>query len=203
MDSPQEQAAAAAAPSNTPSITPSITLRPRRVLRLAWIGSVLVVALFVAIAIVLRNTDTGVYFRFADQVSMVLLGLLIAGGLLLLARPRVRADAEGIEVRNILQTRRFTWGEIVGIAFPDGASWARLDLPDDEYLPVLAVQAVDRMYAVEGIRELRALRTAAHTRLAAARKAEEAEKAAGDAAHEDTTATGETPDTGAGPGTRD
>lgn len=196
VDTPQEQAASTGAQD----VAAAVTLRPRRVLRLAWIGAVLVVALFVAIAIVLRNTDTGVYFRFADQVSMVLLGLLIAGGLLLLARPRVRADAEGIEVRNILQTRRFTWGEIVGIAFPDGASWARLDLPDDEYLPVLAVQAVDRMYAVEGIRELRALRTAAHARLAAAKKAtaETAARADGDPARNDSTATGETP----GPGTR-
>ncbi|MGD9985350.1 PH domain-containing protein [Pseudonocardia sp.] len=175
LSTPQERAAddtGSAGPT-----TPAVTLRPRRVVRLSWIGSVVVVALFVAIAIVLRNTDTGVYFRFADQVSMVLLGLLIAAGLLLLARPRVRADADGIEVRNILQTRRFAWGEIVGIAFPDGASWARLDLPDDEYLPVLAVQAVDRMYAVDGIRELRALRTAAHARLAAARR-EAAEQAA-------------------------
>ncbi|WP_307724804.1 PH domain-containing protein [Pseudonocardia sulfidoxydans] len=178
MGTPEEDTVSAVARQSTPSIT----LRPRRVLRLAWIGSVLVVALFVAIAIVLRNTDTGVYFRFADQVSMVLLGLLIAAGLLLLARPRVRADAEGIEVRNILQTRRFGWGEIVGIAFPDGASWARLDLPDDEYLPVLAVQAVDRMYAVEGIRELRALRNAAHARLAAARQEAAPDEAVSDEA---------------------
>ncbi|GAY12466.1 PH domain-containing protein [Pseudonocardia sp. N23] len=160
MGASQERTAAAGGPTDAGKV---LTLRPRRVLRLAWAGSVLVVALFVAIAIVLRNTDTGVYFRFADQVSMVLLGLLIAAGLLLLARPRVRADAEGVQVRNILQTRYFPWGEVMAVAFPDGASWARLDLPDDEYLPVLAVQAVDRTYAVDGIRALRALRAAAHT----------------------------------------
>ena len=49
---------------------------------------------------VLRTADTGVYFRIADQVAMVMIGALIAGGVLLLARPRVRADADGIEVRN-------------------------------------------------------------------------------------------------------
>jgi len=43
------------------------------------------------------------------------------------------------------------------VAFPDGASWARLDLPDDEYLPVLAIQAVDGQRAVEGITQVRAL----------------------------------------------
>ena len=59
--------------------------------------------LFVVIAALLRTADTGVYFRLADQVAMVLLGLFIAGGVLLLARPRVRADAAGIEVRNVVR----------------------------------------------------------------------------------------------------
>jgi hypothetical protein len=115
----------------------------------------------VVIATLLRTADTGVYFRLADQVSMVVLGLFFAGGFLLLARPRVRADANGIEVRNIVQTRTYTWDQILRIAFPDSASWARLDLPDDEYLPVLAIQAVDRHRAVTAITRLRALHAAA------------------------------------------
>ena len=80
---------------------------------------------------------------------MVLIGLFIAGGVLLLARPRVRADAGGIEVRNILVTRTLPWEVVRAVAFPDGASWARLDLPDDEYLAVLAIQAVDGPRAVD------------------------------------------------------
>ncbi|HZG92550.1 MAG TPA: PH domain-containing protein [Pseudonocardia sp.] len=120
------------------------------------------VVVFTVIAVVLRNSPTGVYFRLADQVAMVLMGLLLAGGLLLLARPRVRADAEGIEVRNFGTARRLPWELVVRVAFPDGASWARLDLPDDEYLPVIALQAVDRGYAVRGITRLRELHAAAH-----------------------------------------
>jgi hypothetical protein len=73
----------------------------------------------------------------------------------------VRADAEGIEVRNILVTRRYAWDDVERVAFPDGASWARLDLPDDEYLAVLAIQAVDGAYAVDRIRRVRALFAAA------------------------------------------
>jgi hypothetical protein len=142
-------------------LTTPVVLRPRRVLVLAWVGSVVIVGLFVAIALVLRNSDTGVFFRLADQVALVVLGLLIAGGLLLLARPRVRADADGIEVRNILVKRRFRWTDVVRVAFPDGASWARLDLPDYEYLAVQAVQAVDGQRAVEAMRRLRALHAAA------------------------------------------
>ena len=134
-----------------------VVVRPRKMLIAACTGAVVTVALFVVIAVVLPTTETGVYFRFADQVALVLLGLFIAGGLLLLARPRVRADAEGIEVRNILVTRRLPWALVLRIAFPDGASWARFDLPDDEYLAVLAIQAVDGQHAVDALTKLRAL----------------------------------------------
>ena len=122
--------------------------------------AVAVVAAFTVVASVLRTTDTGVFFRFADQVAMVLLGVLLAGGILLLARPRVRADADGVEVRNIGWPRYLPWELVRAVSFPDGASWARLDLPDYEYVPVLAVQAVDGMRAVEAIRGLRALHAA-------------------------------------------
>lgn len=145
----------------TVTTTPPVTVRPRKVLVAAWVGAVVTVAFFTVIALVLRNSPTGVFFRLADQVAMVLLGLFVAGGLLLLARPRVRADAAGIEVRNILVTRYVPWDQVLRVAFPDGASWARLDLPDDEYLPVLAIQAVDRGRAVEAIRRVRALHDAA------------------------------------------
>ena len=79
----------------------------------------------------------------------------------LLARPRVRADAEGVEVRNIGLARRLPWDQVVRVAFPDGASWARLDLPDYEYLPVMAVQSADGQRAVDAMRRLRALHAAA------------------------------------------
>jgi Bacterial PH domain len=111
---------------------------------------------------VLRTTDTGVVFRVADQVAMVLLGVLLAGGVLLLARPRVRADADGIEIRNTGWPRYLPWELVRAVSFPDGASWARLDLPDHEYVAVLAVQAVDGAHAVEAIRGLRARHAAAH-----------------------------------------
>jgi hypothetical protein len=141
----------------------TVVLRPRRLFVVSWIGAVAIVGLFTAIALVLRNTDTGVFFRTADQVALILIGVFIAGGILLVARPRVRADAAGIEVRNILVTRHLPWDQVERVAFPDGAPWARLDLPDYEYLPVMALQAVDGQRAVDGIRRLRALHSAART----------------------------------------
>ena len=139
----------------------TVVLRPRRTAWVAWIGATAVFAVFVAIAIVLRTSETGVYFRLADQIGMVVIGALLAGGVLLLARPRVRADPDGIEVRNVLVTRRLPWDVVERVAFPDGASWARLELIGDDYLPVLAIQAADGQRAVDGIRRVRALHAAA------------------------------------------
>jgi hypothetical protein len=149
---------------NASVTTETIVARPRKVLIAAWVGAVAIVGLFAVIAVVLTNVYTGVYFRVADQVALVLIGLFIAGGLLLVARPRVRADAEGIEVRNIASTRWLAWTDVERVAFPDGASWARLDLPDDEYLHVMAIQAVDGERSVAVMRELRALHAAARAR---------------------------------------
>ena len=142
----------------------TVVVRPRKTMIVAWVCAVVVFALFVVVAVVLRTADTGVFFRLADQIAMAAIGALIAGGVLLLARPRVRADAEGIEVRNIASTRWLAWSDVERVAFPDGASWARLDLADDEYLHVMAVQAVDGERSVAVMRELRALHAAARAR---------------------------------------
>jgi hypothetical protein len=143
--------------------TETVVVRPFKLLLISWIGAVAIVVVFSVIAVLLPQSTTGVNFRTVDQVALVVLGLFIAGGILLVARPRVRADAEGIEVRNILVTRRHPWSEVVRIAFPDGAPWARLDLPDDEYLSVMAIQATDGTRAVDAIRKVRALHTAARS----------------------------------------
>lgn len=123
--------------------------------------AVVLLGVFVVVAVLLRNGDTGVRFQRSDQAAMVGIGILLAAGVMLFAIARVRADAEGIEVRNVLITRRFAWSEVLSVSFPDGASWARLELPDDEYHAVMAVQAVDRDRAVEAVRALRKLHRAA------------------------------------------
>jgi len=76
---------------------------------------------------------------------------------LLLARPRLRAGAQGIGVRNVLGERMFPWPLVREVSFPDGASFARVELPDDEYVTVMAIQASDGARAVEAIRALREL----------------------------------------------
>lgn len=130
---------------------------------LASIGAVVFVAVFTVVAILLRNTPTGAYFYLSDQIAMIGIGVLLGCGALLFARPRVRADGDGVEVRNMLGSRRYAWAEVESVSFPDGSAWARLELPDDEYVPILAVQAIDGDHAVTAMRELRRLRREAAT----------------------------------------
>ncbi len=136
----------------------SFQARPKKVRVLASIGAVVFVAVFTVVAILLRNTPTGVYFYLSDQIAMVGIGVLLGCGALMFARPRVRADLDGVEVRNMLGSRRYDWSDVEQVSFPDGSAWARLELPDDEYVPVLAVQAIDGDRAVVAMRELRRLR---------------------------------------------
>jgi hypothetical protein len=138
-----------------------VTFRPRKVRILAVPIAVVLIALFVVIAVLLRNTPTGVYFELSDQIAMAMVGVLLACCVLLLTRPRVRANSEGIEVRNILGNTWYPWTVVRGVSFPDGAAWARLELPSDEYMSVMAVQSTDGDRAVAAIRTLRAFYKAA------------------------------------------
>ncbi|GAA4005229.1 PH domain-containing protein [Allokutzneria multivorans] len=134
-----------------------LVIRPRKVRRVAPVLAVALVAVFVVVGLLLGNTPTGAYFRVADQIAMAGIGVALAGAALLFTRPRVRADAEGIEVRNIVVTHRFPWALVREVNFPDGSAWARLELPDDEYVPVMAIQSTDSRHAVDAMRELRAM----------------------------------------------
>lgn len=134
-----------------------LQVRPRRAVCVAVAAAVILIGLFTANAVVLPQTTEGVYLRPSGQVGMGLIGVLLAGGALLFARPRLRADEHGVAVRNLLVTRVLPWELVLDVSFPDGAAWARLELPDDEYVPVMAVQAADRGHAVRAVRSLRAL----------------------------------------------
>lgn len=135
----------------------TLRVRPRRIRRVAGVTAVVLVAVFSTVAVLLRDTPTGVYFRLPDQIAMIGIGLLLAGAVLLLTRPRLIADGHGVEVRNVFGATRVEWPVIREVSFPDGVPWARLELPDDEYIPVMAIQASDGVYAAESITELRRL----------------------------------------------
>jgi hypothetical protein len=109
----------------------------------------------IVVGLLLKMKSTGVFFQTADQVAMAVLGLVLAGLVLLFTRPRLLVGPTGLSVRNLLGDKHIPWADIVGVSFPAGSRWARIDLPDDEYVPVLAIQAVDRDRAVDAMDTVR------------------------------------------------
>ena len=137
-----------------------VRARPVRLGRVAVVIAVVVVAMFTVIALLLGNTASeGVEFGVGDQVAMIVLGLIVAAGVLLIARPAVSADVDGLRVRNIWTTKDVPWEVVRQVSFPDGSPWAMLELADDERLAILAVQASDGPRAVAAVRGLRTLQS--------------------------------------------
>lgn len=142
-----------------------VRIRPRRLRVVAWCAAavVMVAAVLLAVALPRGTAAAPMTFGTADRVALVGLGLLGAGALLWLTRPRVEADRDGVRVRNLLGEVSLPWGVVRAVRFDPGASWATLELHDDDVVGVLAVQAVDKEHAVRAVRALRALH-AAHQR---------------------------------------
>ncbi len=93
----------------------------------------------------------------ADQWSIMLIGVIAAGGILLLTRPRVRVGHRGVGVRNLIAERFFAWDEIEGISYPERGSSAWLEFPQDEHVPVLAIRIGDGEQAVTAMERVREL----------------------------------------------
>jgi Bacterial PH domain len=134
-----------------------VEVRPHLTPLFAYAAAFLIAAAHIVVGLLLKTKSSGVIFQTADQVAIALLGLVIAGVVLLFARPRLRVGPAGLSVRNLLGDRIIPWSDTVGVSFPAGSRWARIDLPDDEYIPVMAIQAVDKDRAVEAMDAVRSL----------------------------------------------
>ncbi len=88
-------------------------LRPHRTPLFAYGAAFLIAAAHIAVGLLLKIGSTGVVFQTSDQVAMAVLGLVIAGVVLLFARPRLRVGPAGVSVRNLL-----------GDKLIDGATWS-------------------------------------------------------------------------------
>lgn len=134
-----------------------VEVRPRLARYFAYGAAFVIAAAHIVVGLLLKVKSTGVFFRTADQVAIAALGIVIAGFVLLFARPRLRVGAAGLSVRNLLGDRLLPWSDVVGVSFPLGARWARIDLADDEYIPLLAIQTVDKDRAVDAMDTVRTL----------------------------------------------
>ena len=134
----------------------NVVSRPVKLTRMCWGVAGLVMIVFTTVAVALGG-DGPASFRLADQIAMVVLGALLSCGALTLTRARVTADAAGVRVRNVAGERLFPWQVVRAVRMDDGASWASLDLQDDDTVALFAVQANDGEHASRAVQELRAL----------------------------------------------
>jgi len=131
---------------------------PRKMSRTASVVSAVIAVVGVIVA-VLNNRSSGAILRTADQVAMAGLALLLAAAVLLLIRPRLKVGPAGMAVRNLMEYRFIPWADVVDFSFPPGRRWARIDLPANEYVPVVAIQSIDgerAVAAMDTVRELMA-----------------------------------------------
>ncbi|WP_406728494.1 PH domain-containing protein [Streptomyces sp. GD-15H] len=135
-----------------------VTFRPGRTRAVLLTAAV---ALFLAISLVallLEQVNPG------ERISFVFTAALLAGGLTLLARPRVDADETGVTVVNIVSRRRLEWAQILQVNLRPGDPWVFLDLSDGTSMPVLGIQpGIARERAIADARALRALAAARST----------------------------------------
>ncbi len=136
-----------------------LQVRPKRITIYAAIAASLVVGLMVVVGMLLRDTNEGVEFRTSDQIGLIGVGLILGGLIMTAARPRLRVDRNGLWVRNVLGDQFTPWALVVRIAYPQGANWAQLMMPDDETKPIMAIQAMDRGRAVTALETVRELQT--------------------------------------------
>lgn len=111
-----------------------------------------------AIALMLGSLNPG------DRLTFIFTGALLLGGLVLLARPKVVADDEGVTVVNIARSRRLAWAEIVQVTLRPGDPWVFLNLSDGTSLAAMGIQpAMAKERALADARALRALSEARST----------------------------------------
>jgi hypothetical protein len=134
-----------------------LQVRPKRITIYASIAAAIVVGSMVIVGLLLRDTNEGVEFRTSDQIGLIGVGLILGGVIMTAARPRLRVDRTGLWIRNVFGESFTPWQLVTRVAYPQGAPWAQLMMPDDEVKPVMAIQAMDRGRAVQALEEVRAL----------------------------------------------
>jgi hypothetical protein len=96
-------------------------------------------------------------WTLADRLALVGFAILVVAGLALLARPRVRADAYGLEVVNVRRRHRLAWAQVVGVRLSRHDPWLVLDLDDGTTLNAMGVQNADGARARSAAREIAGL----------------------------------------------
>lgn len=90
----------------------------------------------------------------ATVILFIGLGLVLLNGL---ARSRITATPEGLEVVNGYRKREFEWAQVVRVSMPAGAPWPTLDLDDGSTISAMGIHGSDGALARTAVSELREL----------------------------------------------
>jgi len=135
-----------------------VVARPHRSARIATIAAAVVVVAFVICGLVLPDGTNGAHVNTADRFGLAGVGVIVALGILGATRPRLRANAGGLDVRPFFGGwRHVDWDLVLAVEFPSKVRFARLVLPGEELIPLYAVQRGDGERSVEVMQGLRAL----------------------------------------------
>jgi hypothetical protein len=141
----------------------AVVAKPILSSRIAWAASGFVLVVFIVTSLVMKTANAGASFDGADQIGTVIIGIILAGLLIMPTRPRLYADASGVRMRAFLGGwRTVPWDLIVRVDFPSKLRFARIVLPGEEALALYAVQRLDRETSVATMAALRALWAEAH-----------------------------------------
>lgn len=138
---------------------PYAVFRPRRGRIVATVAAACSLVVFTAAAIAVPGSgDVAVGgWTPAERVVLVLVGLLLAFGLMRFARLRAVPSPDGLIVHNLVVTRRLEWAQILQVQFPGGSAWVLLELDDTDVVAVMAIQRSDGAYANHEASRLSAL----------------------------------------------
>lgn len=131
--------------------------RPRKLIIWSIIAALVLVAVFVVMGVLLKQSEAGTIFTLADQIGIGGVGLILALGCLMFTRPRVWANSKQITVRNVFLTTTLPWGVVRDVGVSQGSAWGLLDLQDDDQLSMLGLQVADGQRAVDAMKRLREL----------------------------------------------
>ncbi|MEV5355904.1 PH domain-containing protein [Streptomyces sp. NPDC093516] len=129
-----------------------VTFRPGSTRLVLHGAAVAILVVITAVAMLLEQLSP------AERLSFVVTALLLDAVLLLLARPKVVADEDGVTVVNLTNKRRLAWAEILQVTLRPGDPWVFLNLSDGTSLPALGIQpGIAKQRAIADARALRAL----------------------------------------------
>ncbi|GAB3446975.1 PH domain-containing protein [Streptomonospora sediminis] len=139
------------APRQPGSALPA-TWRPRNMRLVGYALAALIVVTMVLLAVALPPD-----WRLSDRLGLGALGLVGAGVLHLLARPRLEATESGVTVVNSIRTHVLEWPEIIDARMPVGEPWPTIDLADGSTLAVMGIQSNDGALAHRALEDFQAL----------------------------------------------